>query len=211
MCIRDRYTDALQYPHAHSMLHNELARYTSKPVYQVLDQGTSNMNYIGGYFISGEDLGKDLALLTHCVLTKGFENSPAFQFTPSLPNYYINYPTLVASGIDPSLLPENTVFYNEEPSLWQEHPVEVILFVCLVILMVVIFIGILNYRKRKEDAYKTANTKMMELLSRMPDMATIYDSDLNIVDIVNPDNHNWKDVDTRCQICLLYTSPSPRD
>lgn len=194
------YTDALQYPHAHSMLHNELARYTSKPVYQVLDQGTSNMNYIGGYFISGEDLGKDLALLTHCVLTKGFENSPAFQFTPSLPNYYINYPTLVASGIDPSLLPENTVFYNEEPSLWQEHPVEVILFVCLVILMVVIFIGILNYRKRKEDAYKTANTKMMELLSRMPDMATIYDSDLNIVDIVNPDNHNWKDVDTRCQI-----------
>lgn len=41
---------------------------------------------------------------------------------------------------------------------------------------------------------------MMELLSRMPDMATIYDSDLNIVDIVNPDNHNWKDVDTRCQI-----------
>ena len=80
------------------------------------------MNYIGGYFISGEDLGKDLALLTHCVLTKGFENSPAFQFTPSLPNYYINYPTFVASGIDPSLLPENTVFYNEEPSLWQEHP-----------------------------------------------------------------------------------------
>ncbi len=68
------YTDALQYPHAHSMLHNELARYTSKPVYQVLDQGTSNMNYIGGYFISGEDLGKDLALLTHCVLTKGFFN-----------------------------------------------------------------------------------------------------------------------------------------
>lgn len=67
-------------------------------------------------------------------------------------------------------------------------------------LMVVIFIGILNYRKRKEDAYKTANTKMMELLSRMPDMATIYDFDLNIVDIVNPDNHNWKDVDTRCQI-----------
>ena len=63
--------------------------------------------------------------------------------------------------------------------------VEVILFVCLVILMVVIFIGILNYRKRKEDAYKTANTKMMELLSRMPDMATIYDFDLNIVDIVN--------------------------
>lgn len=44
-----------------------------------------------------------------------------------------------------------------------EHPVEVILFVCLVILMMVIFIGILNYRKRKEDAYKTANAKMMEL------------------------------------------------
>ena len=45
------YTDALRNPHAYSMLHNELARYTSKPVYQIMDQGASNMNYIGGYFI----------------------------------------------------------------------------------------------------------------------------------------------------------------
>lgn len=41
---------------------------------------------------------------------------------------------------------------------------------------------------------------MMELLSRMPDMATIFDSDLNVVDIVNPENHIWNGVDTRCQI-----------
>ena len=40
----------------------------------------------------------------------------------------------------------------------------------------------------------------MELLELDADMATIYDFDLNIVDIVNPDNHHWKDVDTRCQI-----------
>lgn len=191
------YTDALRNPHAYSMLHNELARYTSKPVYQIMDQGASNMNYIGGYFISGEDLGKDLASLTYSVLTKGIEHSPAFQFTPSRPNYYINYPTFVATGIDPSLLPENTVYYNEDPSLWQEHPVEVVLLICLIILMVIIFIGILNYRKRKEETYKTANAKMMELLSRMPDMATIYDSDLNLVDIVNPENHIWNGIDTR--------------
>lgn len=191
------YTDALHYPHAYSMFHNELAHYTAKPVYQVLDQGTTNMNYIGGYFISGEEMGQDLALLVRSVLTKGIENSPAFQFTPSAPHYYINYPTFVKAGFDFSRLPEDTVFYNKAPSLWEEHTLEVILFLLLVFLMLFLFIGILLYRKRKSDAYKSANAKMMELLSRMPDMATIYDSDLNIVDIVNPQDYILKKTDVR--------------
>ena len=183
------YTDALQYPHAHSKLHNELPHYTSIPLFQALDQGKANMNYIGGYYISGEEMGKDLATLTSSVLTKGIENSPVFQYTPSQPRYYINYPTFVAAGLDLSLLPEGTVFYNKAPSLWEEHSLEVVLLICLIILMIVIFIGVLLYRKRKEDAYRTANARMLELLSRMPDMATIYDSELNILDIINPQEH----------------------
>lgn len=183
------YTDALQYPHAHSKLHNELPHYSSIPLFQTLDQGMINMNYIGGYYILGEEMGKDIASLTYSVLTKGIDGSPSFQYTPSQPRYYINYPTFIEAGFDISLLPEDVVFYNKAPTLWEEHPLKIVLLVCSIILMLVIFVVILQYRKRKEEAYKTANARMFELLSRMPDMATIYDSELNIVDIVNPQEH----------------------
>ena len=99
-----------------------------------------------------------------------------------------------------SSLPEGTIFYNKTPSLWEQHSLEIILLVCLIILMIVIFYGILMYRKRKEDAYKTANLKMMELLSRMPDMATIFDAELNIVDIVNPQEHTLRGKDVKKMI-----------
>ncbi|MCD7848983.1 MAG: PAS domain-containing protein [Parabacteroides sp.] len=183
------YTDALQYPHAHSKLHNELPHYSSIPLFQTLDQGMINMNYIGGYYILGEEMGKDIASLTYSVLTKGIDGSLSFQYTPAQPRYYINYPTFVEAGFDISLLPEDVVFYNKAPTLWEEHSLKIVLLICSIILMLVIFVVILQYRKRKEEAYKTANARMFELLSRMPDMATIYDSELNIVDIVNPQEH----------------------
>lgn len=183
------YTDAAQYPHAHSMLHNALSHHTSIPVFQSLDQGKTNMNFIGGYFISGVEMGKDLASLVHSVLTKGISKSPEFQYTPSQPRYYINYPTFVKAGFELSSLPEGAVLYNRTPSLWEQHSLEIILLFCLIVLMIVIFFGILMYRRRKEENYKTANLKMMELLSCMPDMATIFDADLNILDIVNPQDH----------------------
>jgi len=194
------YTDAVQYPHVHSMLHNELPHQTSMSIFQSLDQGKTNMNFIGGYYISGEEMGKDLASLAHSVLTKGISGSPEFQYTPSRPRYYINYPTFMEASLKLSSLPEGTIFYNKTPSLWEQHSLEIILLVCLIILMIVIFYGILMYRKRKEDAYKTANLKMMELLSRMPDMATIFDAELNIVDIVNPQEHTLRGKDVKKMI-----------
>ena len=159
------YTDAAQYPHAHSMLHNALSHHTSIPVFQSLDQGKTNMNFIGGYFISGVEMGKDLASLVHSVLTKGISKSPEFQYTPSQPRYYINYPTFVKAGFELSSLPEGAVLYNRTPSLWEQHSLEIVLLFCLIVLMIVIFFGILMYRRRKEENYKTANLKMMELLS----------------------------------------------
>ena len=194
------YTDAVRYPHAHSMLHNELPHQTSRPIFQALDQGKTNMNFIGGYYIPGEEMGKDLASLAHSVLTKGISESPEFQNTPSRPRYYINYPAFMEANLNLSSLPEGTIFYNKPLSLWEQHPLVIILLVCLIILMAVIFCGILMFRKRKVDAYKTANLKMMELLSRMPDTATIFDAGLNIVDIVNPQEHTLHGRDVKKMI-----------
>lgn len=110
------YTDAHHYSHAYSMLHNELVLQHSKYFYLTTDQGTTNPNYIGGYFVAAEDLGNDLAGLTYEVLSKGIDNSRKFQITPSKPKYYINYKTLLKNNIAQSQLPSNTVLYNKEPS-----------------------------------------------------------------------------------------------
>lgn len=192
------YTDAAHYPHAYSMLHNELGRYTSKPVYEVIGQGDKNMNYLGGYFISGEDIGRDLALLTYQVLTDGIEKSPPFGPTPSQPHFYINYPTFEKQKINKSNLPEDVIFYNVKPAIWKERPLEVLLAWVVLSVIVIVFISILSYRKRKEAGYKIANTRLMKLLEVMPDMAFVYDSDLKITDVINPQENvlyglNWPD------------------
>lgn len=180
------YTDVNHYAHAYSTLQNELARYTTKFMFQIQDQNYKNLNCIGGYFVLSKDLGKDLANITGDVLNKGIENSPSFQLTPSPPRYYINYPTFIIAGLDKKLLPKDVVFYNTKPSLWEERPHEVILVLLLGFIMVILFVVVLYNRKRKEEAYKAENERMLRLLESMPDMAVLFDSDQNIVDIINP-------------------------
>ena len=53
------YTDRNRYPHAYSMLHNELTRHSTKNMYQLQEQDLTEANYIGGYFVSGKELGRD--------------------------------------------------------------------------------------------------------------------------------------------------------
>lgn len=183
------YTDAMRYSHAHAMLHNELERYTSKVVYNIQDQGYYNNIFLGGYFISGEDLGRDLAMLTYDVLTKGIENSPAFQETPSPPQYYINYAAFQNLHINPDRLPHGTVFHNVEKPIWKERPLEFIMVLSLLVLMSVIFVFILYLRWRRERSYVYANKKMMSLLQAMPNMAVTYDQQGRIGDIINPQDN----------------------
>lgn len=180
------YSDATRYPHAYSMLHNELSRYTHKPIFQIADQGSSNMNFIGGYYIKGEEQGKDVAGLTIEVLKDGINNVHPFRETPSMPRYYFNYPTVVDAGLDFNLLPKDAIFYNKKMSVWEERPLEVLFVSFIMLLMLLTFVGILIVRKRKEDAYRAANDRMMKLLGTMPDMAIVFDSNLKIIDIVNP-------------------------
>ena len=70
------HTDALHYQHSYAMLHNELSLIYSKYFYLIMDQGKNNPNHLGGYYVSGQDIGQDLAKLTRQVITQGIENSP---------------------------------------------------------------------------------------------------------------------------------------
>lgn len=180
------YTDTNHYTHAYSMFQNELSRHTSKAIFELIDLGFLNENYIGGYFVTGKEQGRDLAALVDQVLTRGIEHAPAFGLTPSVPRYHINYFVFERAGIDKGLLPADVVFYNVPPTLLEEHPVEVLLILLAVCLLVGLFGFLLHYRKRKEENYKTINAWLMKLLEAMPDTAVLYDANLRVKQIINP-------------------------
>lgn len=180
------YTDVNRYRHAYSMLHNELLRYPDRFLYQVMDQDFSNETYLGGYFVSGEELGKDLAGLTYRVLTQGIEKLPAFSVTPSLPRLHLNYKTFTRAGLDASRLPEEVVWHNTDPTLFERYPVEITFAGMLSLFIGSVLLAIYFYRRRKVQDYKEANSRMKYLLESMPDMAIVFDPDRRISEIIHP-------------------------
>lgn len=180
------YTDVNHYPHAYTMLHNELARYPDKYMYEIADQGCINPNYIGGFYVSGREIGEDLANLSYTVLMRGLKNSPAFQLTPSEPNYHVNYKALKSAGIDEKMLPPETVFYNMDHSIVEKYLLELVLMVAVVIMLVTAMMFIIIYHRRREKYYKEFSLRQMQLLESMPEMAVIYDSSQCIMDVINP-------------------------
>lgn len=152
------YNDALHYSHTYSMLHNELSMMHSKFFYLIMDQGQTNLNYLGGYFVAAKDIGQDLAELTYTVLTKGIDNSPKFQITPSDPQYYINYKRLIISGIKESRLPPGAILYNKEPPFMERYFWQIVV-VSLVIFTIIL---ILILRMRSYKQVTAIKTRMME-------------------------------------------------
>ena len=73
-----------------------------------------------------------------------------------------------------------------ESGLWCEHSLEIILILSLLVFMFILFFTIFYYRRKKEKSYEAANRKMMQLLEAMPSMVLVYDRELKIVDIINP-------------------------
>ena len=112
------YTDLNGYSHSYSMLQNEISRHPDKLVYEISDQNQNVPNCIGGYFVSGKEIGTDLADLAVMVLSQGLEKSPVFGLTPSRPKYHLNHQVFRNMGLNENVLPGDVVWYNEEVSLW---------------------------------------------------------------------------------------------
>lgn len=143
------YTDVQHYAHAFSMLHNEMVLYRSKYMYSVMDQGRISPDvYMGGYYVSGENIGRDLAGLTASVISRGIEYSPRFQRTPSSPEYYINSRTLESSGLDAARLPEHAVLLNVAPSFWETYFWQIIVGSLLLLIVLALFAARTIYYQR---------------------------------------------------------------
>lgn len=75
---------------------------------------------------------------------------------------------------------------NTDLTFIEQYPIFFSLGILLILLLVGMLFLLNRYRKKSEEGYITANKWMMELLSSMPDMAVIFDSDLKVTDIINP-------------------------
>lgn len=180
------YNDVNRYPHAYSMLLNELNRNPGKAVYQLYDQGFSPDNYIGGYFVNGEALGNDLAELVAHILRYGFENSPAFQQTPTPPAFHLNYSQIKALGIKKEAIPAHTVFTNTPPSILETHSKGILAVGIVFLFFVILTCILLFYKRRKEHIYRETYKRTQQLLTRMPYTAVVVNNHMEIINIINP-------------------------
>lgn len=179
------YTDVNRYIHAYAMLQNELLRYPDKLVYEIMDQDRSHSNYIGGYFVSGKEIGEDLAGLVIFILENGFDKAPAFRLTPSAPKYHLDYTKFKQMNFDKKNLSGEIQWYHVPPSVWKENG-EMLFFILLVTLFILLgIVMVLLYRWRRELYYKKSSRKMQQLLAIMPNMVVVYGKDKRIMDIIN--------------------------
>lgn len=181
------YTDINRYSHAHSMFQDKLLKNPDKIMYGVLDEGLNSPNYIGGYYVSGREIGQDLARLSYTVLTKGFENSPAFGPTPSEPAYHLNYPAFRHFGFAIPSLPGKVVWYDMPQTFREEYKTEIILVISVICIVILAIFLLLIKRWRRELKYRKSNQRLLHLLELMPDMVILYGTDRRIIDIINPD------------------------
>ena len=180
------YTDVNNYSHAYSMLQNELNRSSDKFIYGTTDQDFAVRNYIGGYYVSGKNIGYDLADLTFSVLSKGIGRSPVFARTPSLPEYHLNHGTFVELGLKDVSSFQNIEWYNITPSIWEKYAQEILIGIFLFSFILVILIFVFVARWKKEQSYIHSNQRLQDLLRLMPNMAIIFGPERQITDIVNP-------------------------
>lgn len=183
------YTDINRYPHAYSMLQNELNSHSQIYIYGLQDMGFNHSNYIGGYFVTGAEIGRDLAHLAYQVLRQGIENSDTFRLTPSVPKHHINYPIFQRLGVDSSLLPEDVVWHNKELSLWQKYLLEMVFVLILILLAGGLIGSIVFYQWRQKRSYAEANQRLKHLMEAMPNMAVVYNAQEQIVDLLNADEN----------------------
>lgn len=180
------YTDVNRYSHAYSMLQNEFAQESKHLVYEVMDQDFTTVDFVGGYFVSGVEIGKDLADLVYRILENGFENSPSFSLTPSQPAYHLNYEIFKLFNLSDQLLSKSVVWYNIPPTVWKEYGKELLIALLVTLFLLLGITLILIYRWRREQYYIKYNQKLQNLLGVMPNMAVIYGLDRRIQDIINP-------------------------
>lgn len=180
------YSDVNHYSHAYSRLQNELAVHTDKMIYEVMDQDFKTLGNMGGYFVSGVEIGSDLADLAYKVMTEGIGDTPIWELTPSAPRYHLNYATFIRRGFDEKIVPGEVVWHNHPKTFWQEYKTGIVISLIFFLMILIILSLLWRYRWRKEQNYIETNQKLQKLLKAMPDMAVIYDAKERITDIINP-------------------------
>ena len=180
------FTDVDHYSHAYSMLQNELLRYPDRSVYEMMDQNSTHPHYIGGYFVSGKEIGEDLADLVVELKNTGFKEIPPVRLTPSKPAYHLNYTKFRQMNFDKERLSADVVWDNVPPTVWDKYGESLIIALFITVFALLSIVMVLIYRWRREQYLIKSSRRMQQLLEIMPDMALVFGNDKKILDIVNP-------------------------
>ncbi|WP_340119808.1 ABC transporter substrate binding protein [Pelagibius sp. 7325] len=131
------------------------------PVYSVystyLDRGI-----VGGHMDTFEGVGQAGADLGLRILA-GEEADSIPPEPVGQQAYVVNWPALQRWSLDPGLLPAETIFRNQHPSVWDEYRDQILIFITLLVLQTLLIIALMTQGRRR----RLAETRLMESEDRM--------------------------------------------
>ena len=137
----------------------EIARVSSAPTYSVYDTFIED-GVLGGRVQTFETLGREISKLAVSEITGG---APGPRIVRVESRAIVNWSQLARYGLDPSLLPEDAVLLNHQPSAWERYR-SVILLVAFVLAIQTATIALLLLQRRlRRQAEEQARARQLEL------------------------------------------------
>lgn len=138
---------------------NDVSQAASAPVFAFVDMHIKQ-GLVGGSVVPHDKLGQQVAKTARDYLSGGLMLSE--QPTRIYPQFYpfFDWEQLNRWNADPNKLPEETIFLNYKPGLWEEHRQLIILTsVFIIILIVLIILLIAKNRKQNKLLIKLNKSK----------------------------------------------------
>lgn len=155
------------------------------PVFIVIDQNPESGNFAGGHYISMDDFNKNVVSTLQLIL-EGKEARDIPSKIGGKPRTYLNYQHLTKHGVDPATYPQNAVYYQKPPTVWEKYQVHIISITAIIILLIIILtlrIRLFIQKQRqiaKEHAHavKTAELNQKYRLMLKASQTTIWELDI---------------------------------
>jgi len=116
---------------------------------------------VGGYMLSGEQVGREAAVL----LSNGLQHSSEADLTDRFHGYYFDWRQLIHWGIAESALPKNSTIMFRRPDFFKEYLVEISITLILLVLIVlaVRYRELKKYNRELDSARKGLQSANLEL------------------------------------------------
>lgn len=160
--------------------------FTKTPIFTLADQNPQDGNFAGGYFISAEDSGKKISETIEAIL-EGKTLDRTIVLDQNSATKYLNYQHLFHHHINPALYPNDAVFYNAPPTVFEQYKIHFIS--AIAILLLALAIGVLwlrlyiqrnKQRKTELDIAAEYHYFLQSILDNVPGATRVNDVNKNM-------------------------------